>query len=319
MVPLLKQADCLGRGDDYNQSFIHFLQGFDRMKHEISKHSVYITGAARFDYLVYLVIKDRALLDEETEHSRFIGFQHGQLGHMGDENWNAAAMCIAKKPSEKLIVLGEGGEVFTYVKGVSETERIKPKPAALRGLAVIDGLPFACGMKRQVFKRTAENTWIKMHAPAAKNTGFEAIAGFSEEELYVAGWGGEIWRWEDGQWQPCPSPTTEILTSVSCGEDKKVYVCGRQGTLLIGRRDKWRRVNLDFSDDLWSSLWFEGALWLATHQSIYTFAKGKLKPVKFGKDKPGTCGMLTAAQGVLWSIGAEDVFSFDGKKWTRVD
>jgi len=36
-------------------------------------------------------------------------------------------------------------------------------------------------------------------------------------------------------------------------------------------------------------------------------------------DKPATCLRLTAADGVMWSIGAKDVLSFDGKTWTRID
>ena len=42
-----------------------------------------------------------------------------------------------------------------------------------------------------------------MHAPvppAGQNAGFEAIAGFSSEEIYAVGWKGEIWEWNRAQW-----------------------------------------------------------------------------------------------------------------------
>ena len=38
----------------------------------------------------------------------------------------------------------------------------------------------------------------------------------------------------------------------------------------------------------------------------------------FGNDLPGSCYHLSTAKGVMWSIGAKDVLSFDGKTRTRV-
>jgi hypothetical protein len=40
--------------------------------------------------------------------------------------------------------------------------------------------------------------------------------------------------------------------------------------------------------------------------------------VDFGDDTPSTCHRLTSAEGVLWSVGAEDLFSFDGTTWQRI-
>ncbi|MGV8644372.1 hypothetical protein ACV35T_33540, partial [Pseudomonas aeruginosa] len=51
----------------------------------------------------------------------------------------------------------------------------------------------------------------------------------------------------------------------------------------------------------------------------YTLVGGHLKEVDFGDEQPQRCFHLSAADGVLWSIAAKDIFSFDGQQWTRID
>ena len=41
--------------------------------------------------------------------------------------------------------------------------------------------------------------------------------------------------------------------------------------------------------------------------------------VEMGEDFPRTCFKLTSAEGVMWSIGAQDLMKFDGKAWSRVE
>lgn len=291
--------------------------------HQISQENFYISGAARFSYLIYLVIKDRGLADQDIEHSRFIAFQRDQLAHMADKNWSSIAICVAKKPVEKMIAIGEDGEVFTYVGGTSTDEVIQPQPVCLRGMGVVDGYPLACGMQRQVYKRIDENSWLAMHAPSPEqgaNAGFEAISGFSESEIYAVGWDGEIWQWDNSKWMNRTSPTNFILTGVCCAGNGKVYICGQNGTLLGGRDDLWELIELeDILDDFWDVCWFKDRLYITTMTMIFEYSDAGLIPVNFGEDRPGTCYALTQAEGVLWSVGSNDVFSFDGSTWTRID
>ena len=57
--------------------------------------------------------------------------------------------------------------------------------------------------------------------------GFEAIAGFGEENIYAVGWRGEIWQRKDDGWIQRDSPANVILTGVCCTDDGYVYICGR--------------------------------------------------------------------------------------------
>ncbi|HZN62452.1 MAG TPA: hypothetical protein VFC90_08620 [Planctomycetota bacterium] len=292
------------------------------MKQKVAAVSLFVDGAARFKDLCYFLIQDKKLAAKEVEHARFISFDRGLLAHMGDRNWKGVAACVVKKPTEKFVAVGEDGEVFTYVGGKVTEEKITPKPKVLRGVGVVDGLAVACGMKRQVYRRDGEATWTAMHAPAPDkgNAGFEAVSGFSSKELYAVGWNGEIWEWNGKKWVNRASPTNLILTGVCCAGDGKVYVCGQNGTLLRGRHDTWKVVDLgDFNQDFWAVHEFKKRIYLATMKALYLLGDDGLEPVDFGDDAPATCYRLTDAEGVLWSVGSGDVFSFDGATWKRED
>ena len=283
----------------------------------------FLTGSARFRDLMYFGLKDRKMLSEEVEHTRLLALYKGQWAHLGDTNWSAAAMCVVKKPQEKLVVISDEGDVLTYAAGEKSNENIETQFSVIRNMSTIEGLAYACGMKREVFRRDAENTWVAMHAPTpekGKNAGFEAISGFKSSEIYAVGWNGEIWRWDGEAWSQFDSPSDLILTGISCAPDGHVYICGQHGTLIQGRNERWETLDVgEFTRDLWDVRWFSGKLYLATMSALWVYETGGLQPVDFGSDRPGTCYRLTDAEGILWSIGTDDVFSFDGTNWTRID
>lgn len=102
----------------------------------ISKSTLFVDGAARFKDLIYIVARDRGLQEEAVEHSRFIAFYQQNFCHNGDRNWSGIAVCVVKKPTEKMVSVGEDGEVLTYVGGTVTEEQIVPEPMALRNHSV---------------------------------------------------------------------------------------------------------------------------------------------------------------------------------------
>jgi hypothetical protein len=292
-------------------------------KFDFSKKSLYSRGAARLHDLLYLSMKDRQLSRRSVLHSRLIAIDAGEWAPLADVTWATAGMCVVKKPAEKLVVVSPKGDVYTYVGGQATTEAIKPEPFELRNCSAIGGQAYACGMKRQVYRRAAEDRWSSVGAPEGdgrKVTGFEAIAGFNQKDIYAVGWEGAIWQRRDENWLERASPVNVILTGVCCAPDKYVYVCGQNGTVLRGRDERWTVLEQeDLEDDFWDVCWFAGKLYVASMSSLYELKASKLLPVDFGKDVPKSCYKLTEAEGVLWSIGQESLYSFDGKKWTRWD
>ncbi|NKI95318.1 hypothetical protein [Rhizobacter sp. SG703] len=292
------------------------------MEKPISKSTVFGVGAARFGDLVYVIGRDRSLDQQHVEHSRLIGFDGGKFGHMGDRNWTATAIAIAKRPSERMVVVSEEGAVFTYAAGKHTEEQLTPTPSVIRSAGVVDGLVYACGMKRQVYRRDEEGRWTDISAPApapGTNAGFEAIGGFAATEVYAAGWAGEIWRWNGAAWTSLGSLTNYILTAL-CTTDNDVVICGQGGSLLRGRGQQWDLVDLgDFAEDLWDVAWYKGQLYMSSMTDLFVLTDDGLQSVDFGADRPATFYRLTQAEGVLWSIGASDIFCFDGSAWKRID
>jgi hypothetical protein len=292
----------------------------------LKKEFQFNAAAARFNDLLYLSLQDRGLVAKEKAHSTFSAYDRGVACSCGGKvmSWDTQAMCVVKKPVEKLVAVSGKGNVFTFVGGKETQETITPEPYDIAGLATIGGYAFACGSDRQVFKRVDEGQWISMHAPDSSKLdgtyGFESIAGFDEEDIYAVGWKGEIWHFNGEKWRQIDSPTIQILTSVVCAEDGVVYIGGRNGTLIKGRGDIWEIVNrTGYNGDIWSMQFFDKKLFIATLDRICTLKEQDLEPVKMGNDYPGTCYHLTTSDGVMWSIGTDDIFSFDGKTWTRIE
>jgi hypothetical protein len=230
-------------------------------------------------------------------------------------------MCFVRKPAEKLVAVSGDGKVFTYVGGQEGSEKIRDA-FDLRACAAIDGHAYACGMNREVFLRAGEGKWTAMHAPGADGdddiAGFEAIDGFGADDLYAVGWEGEIWHWQSGAWTQGPSPVNVVLSGVCCAGDGNVYACGQSGTLLRGRGQDWDVLETDgLIDDFWDLRWFMGRLYVASMSALYELQGDVLVPVDFGPDAPDSCYKLTDAEGVLWSVGQQNICSFDGAAWRR--
>lgn len=294
------------------------------MKKTTSDSREFIRGAARWGDLVYILSKGKALLAEDVAHTSLIGIYQGKWGSNANTDWDSTAIAVARKPSEKLVFIGEDGDVCTYVGGKSEKETIKPAPTLIRNAKTVDDLVIACGMRRQVFQRVGERKWVDISAPLSKpeeEAGFEAIDGYDLKELYAVGWKGEIWQYNGTKWTKRASPTNVILSAVCCAADGNVYIGGKDGVMIKGRNASWEIIEWEdeVDADIWDLCWFGGKLYVATISNLYTLNGNQLDEVDFGKIDVSSCYSLTTAQGVLWSIGKEDVLSFDGTSWQRYD
>ncbi|MGR4868945.1 hypothetical protein ACIPRI_08725 [Variovorax sp. LARHSF232] len=291
----------------------------------MSSTNEFVRGAAYLGNLVYVITQIKKLLEQDIHHVNLIGVYNGNWGSAFNTTWDSTAIAIAKLPTTKIVMIGEDGDVGTYAGGTREDETITPQPVMIRNARTIGGYVHACGMKRQVFKRVGEKQWADMSAPRAGDSeefGFEAIDGYAEDDIYAAGWGGEIWRYDGTAWTQCGSPTNVILTAICCAPDGFVYAAGQGGVMVKGRGDAWSLVNWEdeVTLDLWDLCWFQDKLYVATMFALFTFEHGnRLEEVNYGAMGPVTGFNLTTADGVLWSIGKSDVAAFDGTTWQKYD
>lgn len=285
-------------------------------------------GTVRYKDLVYVCVCHDDLLNRKAPHSSFTAYDQGKWTDAGDRDWDTVSMSVVKRPIEQMIAVGEYGKAWLYGSHDDHEEVIKEGKmtakdrGSLRVVRGIDGIAYAAGMDRQVWRRDGANRWTCIDQsmrprPRENLVGFEGIDGFSAKDIYAGGWGGEIRHWDGKKWKAIDSPTNSNLTNLVCANDV-VYAVGRLGLLLRGRANRWRVLEQEVGEDLWGLAWYRGKLWAASMDQLYVLEKDVLVPVEFDDDRPETCYHLSAADGVLWSIGPKDLFVFDGKEWERV-
>lgn len=287
----------------------------------------FLDGVGATQALAFFALSYDAI---ETSHSQIAFWQNGKWGNSGQVEFTVVSCSVCFYPVRQMVVIGAFGEVFLTGSGDFHEERIGTGSDApeyrgpLRRVRGIAGKAYATGMQRQVYRRDGINVWTcidhDMRSDRDQVVGFESIDGYSDNDIYAVGWEGEIWHFDGMCWLQKTSPTNFILTDVCCAEDGNVYVCGRMGLLLRGRDDQWQNIEHgSLNEDIWSLAWFDNALYVATYRGIFRLSDLRLIPVEFDTDFPVTTYRLSVSDNVLWSIGAKDVMSFDGKTWTRID
>jgi hypothetical protein len=253
-----------------------------------------------------------------------------------DVKWSVMGLAIQFNPKVQGIFIGKWGEALCVGSGDTHPEKIvhgrdePSKRGPLLSASSIGEKIYAVGMGRQVYRRDGRDQWTAIDEqirPAKGDTtpyGFDTIAGFSETDIYAAGRYGEVFHFDGKTWTRLPVPTDQIIVHACCAGDGNVYLCGRTGLLLKGRGEQWKIINHGKRDDLWNLCWFNDRLYVATMKDVFWLSEEAdgdyLNNVEWtNDDKPSTCLRLSAADGVMWSIGAKDVLSFDGTTWTRID
>jgi hypothetical protein len=246
-------------------------------------------------------------------------------------NWRARSMASVKPASGNRVVvaLGTKGQYFelepaTPVMYVGTMPGLEP---LVRRAAAINHTIFAAGMGRSIIRRVGRGNWIEFgpgttDADRDQVIGFEGIDGVSPDDIYVAGWRGEIWRWFDARWRQIDSPTNANLNAVACSADGRVYVVGDNGTMVRGAGDIWEVVETRRPENLQDVTAFEGDVFVVTDYRILRLGPdGLIEEDRFANgDKPATCLNLLKAEdgsGVV-SLGPKDLFVFSGGLWRRI-
>ncbi|KFE96920.1 beta propeller repeat protein [Chryseobacterium luteum] len=291
------------------------------------------TGVVRYSDLSYLITTNDISISEGYTGSILFCLDQGTW-YADTVPWLACSGTVCHVPVERYVMLGIDGSVEASGGGTVKNEDIancgvdprKRGPLReVRGIAKDKGRAYAVGTCRQAYVRDDEDQWICIDESAQvgdtpiTDTSFESVDGFSEQEIYTVGWEGEIWKYDGSVFSQQNSPTDLALYKVRCAPDGFVYACGQLGTLLRGRNDQWEAIEHESTtEDLWGMEVFDGQLYVSSTSFVYRLEDGKLLPVDFGDDIPRTCYHLSAADGIMWSIGAKDVMEFDGSDWKRV-
>jgi hypothetical protein len=295
----------------------------------------FVTGVVRFHDLGYLALISDEAREQRLTQSIFVEWDAGvwrSSEEMG-RDWDTVAATVASSPLEQALFLGESGQVVCIGSGDTHEEQVcgadshPMNRGPMRGIKNISGKVYAVGMNRQVYCRDLSGGWgsidqtiRSLRHESDEVSGFEAVDGYDDTEIYAVGWGGEIWGYDGNVWSEKASPTNFVLVDVCCGHDETVYACGRSGVLVRGRGEAWEVIDHEnMSDDIWSLAWYEGCLYLASYDSIYMLVDDGLMPINVGDDRVSSFFHLSVRDGVLWSVGEKDVVMYDGTKWIRID
>jgi hypothetical protein len=228
-------------------------------------------------------------------------------------------------------LVGKRGEVVEFTGEQPRIDRIETagtgpqhKYGYLHQIRAIDDELFICGYRRQVYHRKGSR-WELISADILDSrvkgpwNGFESIDGFSKDDLYAVGDEGEIWHFNGKTWTQCDSPTNQHLADVRCLGDK-VWICGDGGIIFSGDKDRWEMVwdNEEPSESWWSLERFQDRIYIAGHNFLGTLEDGDLVQIDVGIKDDITTQTLHHKEGILWSIGAEDILAYDGNQWKEL-
>ena len=285
----------------------------------------FVAAAIRERDLVYVSAVSPRMQAKQQPFAVLYGHDQGEFCLLDNLRWDCVSLCAAEHPFPQMIALGAYGQVRVFGSQDDFEERVIPEDLEFREVRTIAGMAYACAMDRKVYRRDGPRQWIALHGdmpdrPAPDFVyGLESIHGFGPDDLYAVGWHGEIWHFDGRSWHQEASPTNLLLTRVFCAPDGNVYACGLAGTLLKGRHGQWTILTDKALDtDLWDLEWFNDHLWVSSLSMLCTLEGDHLQPVLFDDDAPTTFFHLDARDGILWTVGSDDILQFDGVEWLRI-
>lgn len=286
---------------------------------------VITNGVARSPDLFGVNLIDVRDRSTNPDASFFAVWQNGGWRAGVSIPWKVVAMGTLGDPPDRFVLLGEEGNVCLLGGGRQDEERVDREVGLpLTGFGTVAEQVYAIGMGRQVYLREQPDRWIARHGNMLSTqppdvVGLQTIVGSRVDNVFAAGWGGEIWHFDGNKWTQEDSPTNHILGAGISASDGSIVFCGRNGTVVLGKKGMWRVLDIDERDDLWSVAEFRGELYFSSQASLYRLVGEELESVIPEVDAfRGTYYSLQVVDGHLFSFGERDVLIFDGSDWSRV-
>lgn len=280
--------------------------------------------------LIYVV----AVVDELDA----VNMRHAVLWKWDSTRWQSwtvqnriiAACSVIPSEGHVLFVGNDGNMVYFDGKAFRQESIRVPLdgPNALRTLTsarVIGKSIFVVGMQRQVFRRPLQGgPWIRADQGTLENSkpfkvaGFLSLDGLCENDIYAAGYFGEIWHYDGNRWRSLDSPTNVKITAVCCVTPEVVYLSGEHGLLLRGNKNGWVTLGDGITPQTyWSLEYFGESLYISNNQGqIFQILDDEIVPVDLQLEREVSTFVLTQGDNTLLSIGNQDLLLFDGKSWS---
>jgi hypothetical protein len=187
-------------------------------------------------------------------------------------------------------------------------------------IRAIAGQPYCCGQRGQIY-RLEKNKWIRADAGLRKKGGpdQEDIDGSGPSDIYSVGLDGAMHHYNGQKWKAIDLPTKVSLSNIRCASPDLYYVCGDDGLIMKGARNRWKVIgDSKPGKNYWGLEVFKGAVYLAHRKGIDCLSDNGIESVDLKIKKKLTFHRLHSGAGQLWSFGVDHMLKFDGKKWAEV-
>ena len=197
---------------------------------------------------------------------------------------------------------------------------------------------YACGGAGQVYKRQGPDDWVHMDEGILQSPDVSerllplAIDGSNETDIYLAGSISAsglppfVFHWNDSVWRKLPLPeSAERITNIYVESEQRIWMCGANGTLLLGNaQDGFRNLSSVEDNQLFLSLCkFQDKIYLGSNLGLFVYdpadpITGIRKVLTGLTPELQDANIVDSVDDVLWSIGPKDITRFDGAKWERI-
>ena len=309
----------------------------------------FVDCAVRSKDVVYLLGRKEYEIEEGEEHpsdfeieKRLVNVfvndpEDDRYGFSWMTGFNITNIEVSHVPSIHGVAIDYGGQILARgpeIEGMENKipyDEIKgPRRGGMINLKNIGGYVYAVGSRRSVCRREGPNDWVPMWndslpIPKVKETpdlgdyGFEAIDGFSTDDIYAAGGKGDVWHFDGKRWRQIPFPSNMDLYNVCCGADGQVYLGAQSGHVFRGRGQQWEHIckggiSLRYND----MVWFQDSVWCTNDYGIWRIHNGKRSLVDLPAGICACMGYASAADGIMVMAGMYGAAMHNGKDWVNL-
>ena len=121
------------------------------------------------------------------------------------------------------------------------------------------------------------------------------------------------------KWERVDSRTNATLRDIAVNDSGVFYICGKNGTLIVGDERGFLPISSNIDDYLKSMAFFNGDLYVGGSKGLYKLAGQSLQPVRTNQNAPFNCVELDAYDGELLVVSDRWFLVFDGVNWRRID
>jgi hypothetical protein len=295
-------------------------------------HAVYFTRVAAVA-VDHLVLSGHLQESPDQRSTRIAEYKSGQWSHLADVPEIVASLSVERVAGQRIVfIMLRNGVTHRLADGVHAVEVIDEQRrlffSELRG---IGGTLFACGAGRQVFRNEGgrwraiddgifiDPTPGREEARRATASILTSLDGYAADDVVAVGTGGVILRHQGTSWSGVESPTNLGIMRVRCYPNA-IYACGYHQLFLRGSSDGWRILSHEHGKPpLLDLAMFDGRLYAASEFGLFWLDGETLREVDVPFESPVTFGSLAVTDSHLISVGGENILTFDGVAWNRVD